>query len=76
MSDNERLGNHRLSSYAFSQDAGPTPWINLRWVRDIIAQFEVRGRSLRDIGGEDKQIAAVRQAAQAADEAHQRGRSR
>jgi hypothetical protein len=76
MSENEDRGYYRMSSYAFHQDAGPTPWVNLRWVRDVIEQFEAGGRSLRDIGSEPEQVAAVRQAAQAADEAYQRRGSR
>jgi hypothetical protein len=73
MSENEDRGYHHMSSYAFHQDAGRTPWVNLRWVRDVIAQFEAGGRLLRDIGSEDEQLAAVRRAAQAVDEAHERG---
>jgi hypothetical protein len=58
--------------YAFHQDAGRVPWVNLRWVRDVIAQFEDGGRSLQEIGDEGEQLAAVRQAVQAVEAARQR----
>ena len=72
MSENEKRGYHRLSSYAFHLDAGREPWVNLRWVRDVIEQFEADGRSLRDIDDENQQLDAVRRAVQAVDEARQR----
>jgi hypothetical protein len=46
MSENEDRGYYRMSSYAFHQDAGREPWVNLRWVCDVIEQFEAGGRSL------------------------------
>ena len=72
MSENEDRWYHRLSSYAFHQDAGREPWVNLRWVRDVIEQVEADGRSLRAIVDENQKLDAVRRAAQAADEARQR----
>ena len=68
---NEDRGYHHVSSYAFHQDAGREPWVNLRWVRDVIEHLEAGGQLLRDIDDESEQLAAIRRAAQAVDEARQ-----
>lgn len=64
----ERM-SHAAQTYAFHEDAENVSWVNLRWVRDVVEQFQAPGQSLREIGDEREQLAAIRRAVKAVDAA-------